>query len=68
MFGVLPEVTRRPRGERADELPDVGDRIDVYNRAGIKKLSRAAALRPELVPYLNDELEWITLTSADAEP
>jgi hypothetical protein len=48
-------------------LSHIGDRIEIYKWAGISKLSRAAALRPELMPYLNDELEWITLTSADFE-
>lgn len=53
---------------RLSELPDIGDRIDVYNRAGVSKLSRAAALAPDLMPLLNNEFEWIALTSADAEP
>jgi hypothetical protein len=48
---------------RRDSLEE---RIAFYKQPGIlPKLSRAAALRPDLMPRLNDEFEWITLTSGD---
>jgi hypothetical protein len=46
---------------------DLGDRLDVYKASGIGKLSRAAALCPELMPILNGEFEWIALTMADVD-
>lgn len=46
-------------------LDSLQERISFYRETGIPKLSRAAALRPDLVPRLNDEFEWITLSSAD---
>lgn len=46
-----------------------GERIEMY-RAGeftYRELSTATALRPDLIPVLDGEWEWITVTMADLD-
>lgn len=75
-----PATAAPPQGRRAlrrecEEIAvalaattDPGERIELYRRSGVAKLARAAALRPELMPLLNGEFEWLTLTMADTAP
>lgn len=43
------------------------ERLEIYERSTYRELSHAAALRPDLMPVLNGEFEWIALTRADLD-
>lgn len=45
------------------------ERLEIYAIPDVSyaDLSRAAALRPDLMPLLNGEYEWIALTMADLD-
>lgn len=63
--------SRRAESERlalrlADTF-DLVDRIAIYNEVGVRALSRAAAVCPDLMPEANGEFEWIALTMADLD-